>query len=388
VDDTVTSMAAVGAFGLSVAMFFHLGSQLKWGKASVCLVSAYLVGWNVLWLPMIWFSGIVALPVIILADMLHRCSKADQWRRHRGEAGPSSQSASSGPRFVFTGAGGYLSYQMGYMHAILEDDEIGYQYMRETGVSFDGWSAGSCVASSCTTLVHGPEALRADWSLSRIFNTLCIQVYEAARDNALGPWMSMANCIHSTASHLWDLSEKYCEPAEHGRLRNIYKHLGIWIVAVHRRALWPYLSPVRLGIFHDRDDFADAVCASCYVPIGLTKWLWTSACGHALCADGAVKPPWQELLATARQGVPIVVFSLGDLDTKMVHAQAGAEGLPASMIILEGNIDISSIWQLVIKGDPDAAVGTFNQGVRDATADIVMIRRRVKTLFGKKPSVS
>ena len=105
VDDTVTSMAAVGAFGLSVAMFFHLGSQLKWGKASVCLVSAYLVGWNVLWLPMIWFSGIVALPVIILADMLHRCSKADQWRRHRGEAGPSSQSASSGPRFVFTGAG-------------------------------------------------------------------------------------------------------------------------------------------------------------------------------------------------------------------------------------------------------------------------------------------
>ena len=106
-----------------------------------------------------------------------------------------------------------------------------------------------------------------------------------------------------------------------------------------------------------------------------------------------------------RQGVPIVVFSLGDLDTKMVHAQAthrltllhlsvwlilqaGAEGLPASMIILEGNIDISSIWQLVIKGDPDAAVGTFNQGVRDATADIVMIRRRVKTLFGKKPSVS
>ena len=53
------------------------------------------------------------------------------------------------------------------------------------------------------------------------------------------------------------------------------------------------------------------------------------------CADGAVKPPWAELILGARGGRPTVVIALGDLDTKMVDAQAGKEGLPSNMFCLK-----------------------------------------------------
>merc|ERR1712216_433799 len=66
---------------------------------------------------------------------------------------------------------------------------------------------------------------------------------------------------------------------------------------------------------------------------------------------------WQELLETARSGVPTLVLTLGDLD-------------------------ISSIWQLVIKGDPQWACDTFDAGVADARADMQNLRSQIKRLVG------
>ena len=95
--------------------------------------------------------------------------------------------------------------------------------------------------------------------------------------------MSMASTTWEVADQLHRTTERFMPsgwvPAP---LHCFNKHLGVWIVALHRRALWPSIKPTRLGTFYDCEDFADAVCASCYVPIGLTKWFWTSACGASL----------------------------------------------------------------------------------------------------------
>lgn len=169
---------------------------------------------------------------------------------------------------LFGGGAGALCYQIGYVQYMVE--YIGKEKLKEYRLG--GISAGAAVAGLLHSVLHSEQ------EVSAIYLDKGRRFYENENQYYGG--------LFSNGSLIYKLSKAWHEENEAMGVEGFNGHVHIYTSKIEGMSLQPML----VDHFHNSDDFAQAIKASCYLPMVCGLGLYTTFRGYK-CVDGGCTMP-------------------------------------------------------------------------------------------------
>ena len=169
---------------------------------------------------------------------------------------------------LFGGGAGALCYMVGYVQFMVE--LIGKKRLQE--FKLGGISAGAAVAGLLHTVIH------SEIEVSTIYLTKARRFYENNNHYYLG--------FITNGQLIYDLSREWYQENQRANLPSFTNNVHVYTSHISHFTIKPLL----IDQFDDHLDFANAIKASCYLPLICGLALYTNYKGKK-CLDGGITMP-------------------------------------------------------------------------------------------------